>query len=216
MNKLIIISLGLFFLTACSGQKKQTSIDIKDYYFPYSEFTKQKTYCYVNINDTTEKSYWVIQTKIEGKDTMFCTSILDTKKQKSEDMTEKVFEYGTQIERYNLFKQEDKQLTAECKIIESSVFNWKMNQGQTITWKVEFPEFNSKQTIEMTKNRTFVKIDTVNNLVVFKDKMFMALKGTDQKFEYQVETYYKRNFGLIRYKIIRTNAKTKDFRLVDK
>jgi len=216
MNKLITISLGLVFLTACSGQKKLTSIDIKDYYFPYSEFTKKKTYCYVNLNDTTEKSYWVMQTKIEGKDTIFCTSIRDTKKQKSEDMTEKVFEYGTQIEKYNLFKPEDNQFTAECKIIESSVFNWKMNQGQTITWKVEFPEFNGKQTIEMTKKRTFVKIDAVNNMAFFEDKMSMALKGTDQKFEYLVEIYYKRNIGLIRYRIIRTNAKTKDFSLVDK
>ena len=157
-----------------------------------------------------------MQTKIEGKDTIFCTSIRDTKKQKSEDMTEKVFEYGTQIEKYNLFKPEDNQFTAECKIIESSVFNWKMNQGQTITWKVEFPEFNGKQTIEMTKKRTFVKIDAVNNMAFFEDKMSMALKGTDQKFEYLVEIYYKRNIGLIRYRIIRTNAKTKDFSLVDK
>jgi len=215
MNKLLTITLGIVFLTACSAQNKKSGIDIKDYYFPYSEFTQQKTYCYVNMNDTTEKSYWVMQTKIEGKDTLFCTTILDTKKQKSEDLIEKVIENGTQIQKYNLFKPEDNQFTAECKVIESSVFDWKMNQGQTITWKVEFPEFNSKQTIEMTKNRTFEKIDTVNNMVFFEDKMSMTLKGTDQKFEYQVETHYKRNIGLISYKVIRANAKTKDFRLID-
>ena len=216
MNKLLTFTLGIVILTACTAQNKKTGIDIKDYYFPYSEFTKQKTYCYVNMNDTTEKSYWVMQTKIEGKDTLFCTTILDTKKQKSEDLIEKVTENGTQIQKYNLFKPEDNQFTAECKIIESSVFNWNVNQDEIITWKVEFPEFVSKQTIEMTKNRTFLSIDKINNTVSFEDKMHMVLKSSDQKFEYKLETLYKKNIGLVSYKIIRDNAATKDFKLTEK
>jgi hypothetical protein len=215
MNKLITFTFGLIFLTACTAQNKKTDIDIKDYYFPYSEFAKQKTYCYVNINDTTEKSYWVMQIKIEGNDTLFCTSILDTKKQKSEELTERVSDHGTGIKKYTLFKPEENRFTAECKIIESSVFNWKMYQGETISWKVEFPEFESKQIIELTKNRTFADIDKITNTVSFKDNMFVVLKGSDQKFEYQVETLYKKNIGLISYKIIRANAKTKDFRLIE-
>jgi len=216
MNKLLTFTFGIVFLTACSAQNKKTGIEIKDYYFPYNEFTKQKTYCYVNMNDTTEKSYWVMQTKIEGKDTLLCTTILDTKKQKSEDLIEKVTKNGTKIQKYNLFKPEDNQFTAECKIIESSVFNWNVNQDETITWKVEFPEFASKQTIEMTKNRTFLNIDKTNNTVSFEDKMHMVLKSSDQKFEYKLETLYKKNIGLVSYKIIRDNAATKDFKLTEK
>ena len=90
-----------------------------------------------------------------------------------------------------------------------------MYQGETISWKVEFPEFESKQIIELTKNRTFADIDKITNTVSFKDNMFVVLKGSDQKFEYQVETLYKKNIGLISYKIIRANAKTKDFRLIE-
>jgi len=216
MNKLIAISLGLVFLIACTGQNRENKgIDIKGYYFPYNKFTTQKTYCYVNMNDTLEKSYWMMQTKIEGKDTSFCTTILNAKKQKSEDLNEKVSDHGTNIQKYNLFKPEDNRLAAECKIIESSVFNWIMNQGESIAWKVEFEQFDSKQKIMMTKDRTFINLDTTKNIAYFIDKMSMVIEGTGQKIEYQVETQYKKNIGLINYKIILTNGKIKVFNLIE-
>jgi len=43
-------------------------------------------------------------------------------------------------------------------------------------WKVDFPEFTSKQTIEFTKKRTLLSIDSVNTIAIFKDNNSMIMK----------------------------------------
>jgi hypothetical protein len=214
MNKLIEITIGLVMLIACSSNNMSTGLYLKDYYFPYNDFFVSKTYCYVNAIDTTDKSYWIMQTKIEGKDTLLITKIQDSNHKLTEELVEKIVKNGSLMLKYTLYKNDNNgQVSAPCDVIDSAIFNWNQNIDESFFWKVNFPEFSSKQTIEFTKKRTLASIDSINSLATFKDKNSMIMKGTFQKNEYEIENCYKKGIGLINYKIIGQGRILKDYKL---
>ena len=214
MNKIIEITIGLVMLIACSSNNISTGFNLKDYYFPYNDFFESKTYCYVNAIDTTDKSYWIMQTKIEGKDTLFLTNIHDSHHKLTEELVEKIEKNGSIMVKYTLYKNDNNgQISAPCEVIDSVIFKWSQNIDESIVWKVDFPEFSSKQTIEFTKKRTLTSIDSMNSLATFKDKNSMIMKGAFQKNEYEIENSYKKGIGLINYKIIGQGRVLKDYKL---
>ncbi|MCF8296877.1 MAG: hypothetical protein K9J13_04960 [Saprospiraceae bacterium] len=218
MNKIIGLTLGFVLLISCSTINNPTVLNTKEYYFPYKDFTTPQTYCYVNTIDSTDKSFWIMRTIIEGKDTFFLTNIQDYQHRLTEELVEKIVDKGSRMFKYTLYKYDSNnaQISSPCQVIDSVIFNWNQNIGESITWKVYFPEFASKKTIEFTKNRTLISIDSLNSVVTFKDNNSMIMKGSFRSNDYEIENYYKKGTGLINYKILEQGRLFKDYKLINK
>ncbi len=209
MKKLLVPFLLLFI--SCAAQIQQTD----NCYFPIKTFLSEQTYCFVNQNDPTEKSYWKMQTTISNTDTLLKTAIYDSKNRITEIMTEKILNGNSNILSYNLFDydSEGNKLTSECKIIDSFVFKAGQTNNEQIQWKVSFKDLNSSNICELTKIRTLSE-STINQQT-FSDQMIFNVVGTTQGYKYSMTSIYKKDRGLISYKLILPDGKVKDFVLTD-
>ena len=215
MNKIVLLFFTIVIMISCLSLKnKTTEFQMKDYYFPFREFIEPTTYCFTNANDTTEKSYWEMSTKITGKDTLLFTDIYNSEHQITEKLVEKITKTGSKMYKYTLFMNEENyQKSATCHVIDSVIFNWNITFGQSMNWKVEFPDFASNEAIEFAKQRTFFKIDSSNLLATFIDKNSMRIKSSIYSNNYTVENYYKKGVGIINYKITMESGLVKNFKL---
>ena len=93
----------LFCLISCVNP---TSAD-ENYYFPVKDFFTEKTYCFINQNDTRDKSYWKMKTCISSNDTFLLTVIFDGKKRITDSITEKICSGNSKIISYTLFDYDE-------------------------------------------------------------------------------------------------------------
>ena len=216
MNKMIVLFIGVTLLTSCLTNNKSSELELKDFYFPYKDLFEPQIYCYANVNDTTDKTYWSMQTKIEGKDTIFLTSIKDAQLRLTEELEEKIVENGSRLQKYTLYKNESNntQISAPCQVIDSVIFNWNQNVNESMILKVHFPDFTSKQTIEFTKKRTWMKFDSQYKTAIFTDINSMKMESSFLSHNYVIENYYKKGVGLINYKIFEESKLLKDYKLI--
>src|SRR4051812_35797897 len=80
----------------------QSPEKVKNYYFPYKNFTDETFYLYVNQNDSTDFNCWSMQTGIIGKDTLFSTIIYDKDDRLTESLTEKITPAGSEMTAYRI------------------------------------------------------------------------------------------------------------------
>jgi hypothetical protein len=208
--KKLRISLFILMLIAFScGQKKSNP----DYYFPVTKFNAIKIYTYVNQSDTTEKSYWEMQTSITGKDTFLQTSIFDTAHRIGETIVEKVSGGNAYLTGYALFNYdaEGKQLRSECTIIENNMFKINQKKGEKIQWKVRFQD-PSSQTCEMSKTRTFIR--TGENRKVFNDEFELLITEKAFTGKYSMISVYARDTGIVAFTMNLPGGIFKDFKLI--
>lgn len=205
MRKLLIPILLLFM--SCTSQTKHYD----NYYFPVKNFFTEKTYYFVNQNDTTEKANWKMKTSISNKDTLFQTSIFDSKNRITEIMTEKVFNGNSKIDTYTLYDYDPQgnKLTADCKVIDSLVFKPDQKDGEQIQWKVSFKDYSSPSICELFKNRTLQAQN--DNQKTFSDLMKFVVVATSQGYQYSMTSVYQKDKGLVSYKLILPDGKVKNF-----
>ncbi len=211
MKNLIIVSTILMIFSSCIVQDKQLKIFIKEYYFPYSEFTTEKTYCFQNVNDTTDKAYWVMKTEISGNDTILITKILDATGNNVEYLVEKIDNKGTKMIEHILYYEE---IIDTCRIIDNNIFNWEMYVGENITWKVDFQETGTSRIIEFSKNRNLIHYDSISNTIKFNDKMKYKVVGSNYTSDWEVEFEYTKNIGATHYKVFIDNEDPKEYKLI--
>jgi len=87
-------------------------------YFPPASFLTEKTYCFVNPTDTSERALWKIQTDVSNGDTLLKTSIFNNNNRISEMMTEKILNGNSNI--VSIFSTDYdslNQLPANCETI---------------------------------------------------------------------------------------------------
>jgi hypothetical protein len=201
----------LLFVTACTGQTNQND----NYYFPVKNCFNEKTYCYVNQTDSTEKSYWKLKTIVSNIDTLLQTTILDSKNRISEVMVEKILNGISKISTYTLYNydQQGIQHKSECKIIDSVVFIEGQKANTEIQWKVIFKGFNSSDTCELTKTRILM-INRLNQST-FTDLMKFEVLSTKQGYQYHMTSVYEKDKGLVSYKLSFPGEKVKDYILMN-
>ena len=207
----ILLFPFLLLFVCCSGHTQQND----NCYFPINTFLSEKTYCFVNQNDTTEKSYWKMQTIISNSDTILKTSIYDSKNRITELMTENILNGNSNMASYTLYyyDSEGNKLTSECKIADSFVFKAGQGNEEQIQWKVSFKDFSSPNICELTKVRTLKT--NIPNKRTFSDQMKFTVIGTNQEYEYSMTSIYQKDKGLISYKLTLPDGKVKDFVLIN-
>ena len=205
-NMRIILIPILLAAISCNGQVPKHSTG---FYFPVATFTTERTYCFVNQNDTTEKSLWKMKAIILKGDTTFQTIIFNNNKP-AEKMVEEIHNGNSKILSYTLYSGERSSI---CTIIDSSVYKINQRKDEAIQWKVTFRDFNSSNTISLTKRRQLQSNN--KDTQTYLDKMNMNIAGTSGKYEYFMESIYKRGKGLISYKLTLPTGQVKNFILSD-
>lgn len=215
MKNFLFMIPGIILACGCSSHKSEQDYPIKSYYFPYKEFSKASTYYYVNANDTSEKSTWIMQMKIENADTLLLTQILDSKNRILESMVEKITRESSLLINYKLFNYDsgDHQTYRDCKVIDSVVFKWNQKMNESIVWKVNHLDFYSENTDEFSKQRTLMLIDSAKKTAVFKDQFHAAEANSTNSYNWHMDSYYKMGKGLINFKVYLPDGIIKDFRL---
>jgi hypothetical protein len=203
--RVILIPL-LLLLISCSAQTKKFS---DNYYFPPKILLSEKTYCFVNQKDTSEKAFWKMKTTISNGDTILKTTILNNNKV-AEVMTEKIENGNSQVVGYTLYNAGK---SSTCTIIDSVVYKFNQDKEETIQWKATFQDFNSPNTISLTKKRQLLSID--DNKQTFSDVMKLNQVGSSNIYEYSVKSIYEKGKGLISYQITRPNGEAKNFELTE-
>ena len=209
MRKLLIPIILLSI--SCKNPASEQSVQSDSYYFPVKEFFTEKTDYFINETDTTDKSYWKMKTYISNKDTIFQTSIYDSKNRITDSTTEKVDNGNSIIYSYTMYDYDDQgnKITSECKVIDSVLFKTNQNNGESIKWKLGFKDYRSPNNCELSKVRTL--ISTVNDKKTFTDEMKFNVIGTSNGYQYKATMVYQKNIGLISYKMILPNGKTKSY-----
>ena len=202
MIRYILIPFCFFFLQ-CNGQNIK---QIDNYYFPFKNFLNERSFCYVNQNDTSEKAIWKMKTIIVNHDTIFQTRIF-TNGSLSEFINEKVENGSSKIISYKLYNEGNE---SKCLIVDSLIYKQNQNNSEEIKWRVTFKDFYSENKLGLTKIRKVKSKDEKN--VIFSDEMTMEIIGTTKSYNYGIESVYESGKGLISYYITRPNGQNKYFK----
>jgi len=201
--KLIIIPFLLLFSTSFAQTIKNPS----NFYFPPMNFIQEKVFHYRNQIDTAEVAIWKIKTIISGKDTTLQTTILNNENI-TETMLEKIQMGNSQILTYTLFRNDK---SSSCTITDSFVYKLKQKIGERIKWLATFQDFNSPNTVTISKIREFESIDDKNQ--TFLDQLNINVIGAPNNYQYNIKSVYEIGIGLVSYKITRPDGQIKDFKL---
>lgn len=201
----VLIPFLLFFISC----NRQTIKQVDNYYFQVSDFFVERTFCYVNQTDTSEKALWKMQTILSNHDTLFQTTILNNGKL-SERLTEKIHNGNSKIISYTLYNEGNESV---CSIIDSMIYEANQKMNEQIKWSVTFQDFYSTNIFGLTKVRKLKSL--VNDKKIFSDEMQVDIIGTSNNYKYSVESVYQKGKGLISYKITRPNGQVKDFKYSD-
>jgi len=210
-----LLALFSIILTHCSAQKNDQTYFIKDYYFPYQNFKQIHTYYYVNTKDTTNKSTWIMQSKVQDGDTLFMTQILNSQNLVQESLVEKMTNNIAQLISYKdyRYRSDKKPIEIDCSIIDSVIFKWNQRLNDSIFWRVYFQSYASSDTMELSKSRTLLEIDTTKKTAIFMDNFYSGLSGTNRQiipskgseysrsYKWWVISNYKKDIGLTDYYI---------------
>lgn len=211
--KYFLLAFFGIILTHCSAQKNDQTHFIKDYFFPYQNFKKTHTYYYVNTKDTTDKSTWIMQSKVQDGDTLFITQILNSQNLVQESLVEKMTNNIAQLISHKDYRytSDKKPIDIDCSIIDSVVFKWNQRLNDSIFWRVHYQSNVSNDTMEFSKSRTLLEIDSTKNTAIFMDNFYSGLSGTDRQiipskgsglsrsYKWWAIFNYKKDIGLINY-----------------
>jgi len=152
-----------------------------------------------------------MKSTLSDKDTIFQTTIFDSKYRITERMIERVANGNSKIERYTLYKydQQGNKYSSECNIIDSLVFRQDQDETEPIQWKVSFKDFNSPNVCELSKIRRLENQTEFQQ--TFKDKIKFEDLTSSSSYEYSMTSVYKMGKGLVSYKIVSPDGKVKDF-----
>ncbi len=146
---------------------------------------------------------------ISPGDTILQTSIWNNNTL-SEKVIEKIHNGNSKLISYTLYNGDK---STVCTIIDSSVYKTNQNKEDPIQWKVTFQDFNSANTISLTKVRRAQTINGDNQ--TFLDKIKMDIVGTPNSYEYSIKSNYAYSRGLVSYILTRPSGQIKNFQLVE-
>src|ERR671913_145819 len=118
----------------------------EDYYFPIQDLLSEKTYCFINKKDTSEKCFWKLKAILSDADTILQTTIWNNNRL-IEEMQEQIQNGSSKVISYRIYRAEK---FTDCTVIDSSVYKHNQNKGETIQWKIIFQDFDSPAIMMLT------------------------------------------------------------------
>lgn len=206
-----LLASVLLISISCNRNSAQKVEQSSNYYFPVKDFFTERTDCFVNKNDTTDKSYWTMKTYLSGRDTIFQTSIYDSEKRILDFTTEKVINGNAKINSYILYDydSEGTKIASECVVLDSVLFKPSQVIGESIKWRIKFRDFRYRTDCELSKVRTLVSEE--GNKKVFTDEMSFNVVGSSSGYKYKATMVYQKGMGLVSYKMTLPNGIEKDY-----
>jgi|GEM_PF-5662986 len=211
MTKRICLLFGslLLFLNIY-GQKVQSAINLKEYYFPYKTCFTPVDYRFINNADATESIKWTLQTTLLNKDTLLNIKVYDTINRLVEETTHKIVEEGVVLQRFIVYKYKgDSCEQQHCSVTDSLVYSFHQQTNAEILWKVCIMD---APPVFMKRSREFIGQDKFTTGMKFNDKYYFTINGEDY-LDHQVKSTYSKNKGLTTYSIMNRKGISKVFKL---
>lgn len=194
--RLIIVILTSFVLSSC--------VDLKSYYFPYSNFSPFKVYKYECLSDSTMTQYWKMS--YHSKTSTFITESFNYKLERIEYFEETVGVNGTELVEFSEVVDGKKQ--GSLPPTSKDVYNW--NDKTSYDYSVKF--YSGSELILFEKERVYLGRESKQiesgeyNCVKFEEFYTMTIEGTDEQYKYKQFTYYAKDMGMIKYERVLPNG----------
>ncbi len=196
----------LFTCTLVVVQAKtnaQTSVDLKRFYFPYSNFFTPVVYQFVDQLKPENVQYWRMQTQIIGGDTILTTKTYDHTFTEVERVVEKITPQGSQLTQMRLMIDGKLQQT---QLGQKQVYRWHQPIGQKLAWDINYVssygrENLLKQRTRLGKVRFTSRSGKTHQAIKFKDHYTRTVqkgKQSDALSLYQYSIYGK-GLGTVEY-----------------
>ena len=208
MNKLLLPILIFFCLSFSNPQT-----DFEKYYFPFDQFIEPKVYKYVDENDKAHTVYWRLSTEKRKSGTYFVTRGYDSNKIQIEFFEEKITPEGLIVTNFTDIY--DTKIQKKGRIDKNQVYLWKgvkpyiykiyVDSGKYILEKKRTP---SDKKITKSFNGKAYSCIIMNDLYITRNIAFES-----QFYDYNQETYYARDIGIIGYKRFFPDGTVYNFKL---
>ncbi|MEQ8907610.1 MAG: hypothetical protein RIC95_00325 [Vicingaceae bacterium] len=207
MKKIFTILVVSFLLLSCDEPKLQR------YYFQMDDFSKSKTYIYVDQNKPDNIIHFKMYYKIVDSDTIFTSEALNPDGTPIEVFVEKIDDSKSTMTDYYFvyYDSQGKKEDVFSDKIKTEVYSYKQS-SYPLVWKVEVG------TQTFTKKRSILKMDSTIEVlghtlkcIVFKDEF--KIEDENGLTEFFQESYYADGMGMIGYKRFISDDNVMDYKL---
>ncbi|MDQ3108374.1 MAG: hypothetical protein M3R17_00635 [Bacteroidota bacterium] len=199
----------LLFIISCNNQPAR----MDSYYFPLKDYLNTKTNCFVNQNDTIDKTYWEMRTYVAGNDTFMETKISD-KNGIIEDIIEQISNGVVTIRSYTLYDSDENQIRIACKsrVLDSITFNADQKEGESCRFRLRYKHPYYHDTCEFSRTRTLINVE--EDKITFSDKLLAEFDNNSRGYDYKAVMIYAKGKGLVAYKMILPGGEERDYRKI--
>lgn len=219
MKKVLMLLLTVAGILSC-GKKE---INIKAYYFPYTNFATSSTYKYVDASDSSKVVYWNFTSTIKNGDTLLFTTIYNKELMVTAAFVNQILEEGVEL-REMFVNTGDSNSLSKCEVRSSEVFNWKLKPKTSIFVSYAISNNTNTQTEEVVTERIFEPKKEIAKyagkdyqcLVVREKTLINHIQETRTKTEEQERNcYFAPGIGLIQFETYNADATSNIFKLAN-
>ena len=196
MKNTLYLILILLVTTSCNSQ-----VNLKEFYYPFSDKIETKIYKYVDKNDSEKIEYWKVTTNPKTKE--INTVSYDSDFNIYNTFDEIVTENGAELIRYADYEKNafGKTVPINAEIVNKDVFKW--NGDKEYSYSVKYR--NQYGRMEFLKKRTelgFEKI-IVNGkeyeTIKFKGDYFIKAIDQNDSYGFYQYSFYAKDIGMVKY-----------------
>lgn len=223
-------SVPFIFLTiislALSGRFSYAQMpvtNVKSFYFPYAKFHQSHVYQFINQLPPHDTAYWEMNSTLKGSDTFLHTKIYSGKVLR-EEVSEKMGSNYAAMTSYKVYRySEEETFESLCAITKDTVFKWSLSPVP-YHWTVSYSGSDIAADVTVSKFRQFDSTQKRIALrkisypcVAFQDSFQVSVKRYKEnkvvEYGYTMQSYYVKDIGLVRYRLVYPDGKVADFRL---
>ena len=181
----------------------QASVDLKPFYFPYSNFFTPVVYQFVDQLKPQNVQYWRMQTQVIDGDTILTTKTYDHTFTEVERVVEKITPQGSQLTQMSLMI--DGKLR-QTQLGQKQVYRWHQPIGQKLAWDINYVSSYGRETLlkqraQLGKARFTSRSGKTHQAIKFKDHYTRSIQKGSQADALSLYQYsiYGKGLGTVEY-----------------
>ncbi len=217
--------LTILFLYSCQSQPDKQNI--RDYYYPVSDFMDGKVYEYQAVNDSLAPFYWYFRTTISRGDTILTSEYFDHDFVIQQLTNEEIVKNGVILNDFYLYETDSltgKQLQNPVRVEVDNVYPFEVTDSTGLfLYKVFWKDYNHpNQKYRLIKNRHYMgaatysyKGKTVDCVRFFNKELLEIEEVGFQELNYNSVELYAKGIGLIYFRKEIDNNVVQEYELAD-
>ena len=204
---LIFLLLGLSLLYSC--QSKNTTKNIRSYYYPVAEFMDGKVYEYRAVNDSLAPFYWYFRTTISRGDTILTSEYFDHNFTVQQLTNEEIVKNGVILNDFYLYETDSltgQQKQNPVRVEVDNVYPFEVTDSTGLfLYKVFWKDYyQPDHKYRLIKNRHYMgeatypyKGQSVDCVRFFNKELLEIETVGFQEVNYHSVELYAKNIGLV-------------------